>query len=130
MYTEFHFRAHLKEDGSADALVQWLKDEKPWDRTPFNAHEFFQCDRWSNLFCSGGAVYQQSMPYRFTMKGVAGSFYNELFIHSSFKHYGHEIELFLDWIDPFVDAYPGDFLGYSLYEESETPTLYFKKGKR
>ena len=41
------------------------------------------------------------------------------------KNYSGEIEEFFEWITPHIDAYPGDFIGYSRYEEELNPKLYF-----
>lgn len=41
------------------------------------------------------------------------------------KNYAQEIQAFFKWIMPWVDGYPGDFIGYSRYEENKVPTLYF-----
>ena len=57
---------------------------------------------------------------------------NQMVLHidTDFKNYGDEIEHFLDWITPYVDAYNNDFLGYSRYEECNNPTLYFFKDNK
>ena len=53
-----------------------------------------------------------------------------LHIDTDFKNYGDEIEYFLDWIAPYIDAYDNEFLGYSRCEETNNPTLYFFKDKK
>lgn len=122
MYTEFYFRAFLKEEASE--LADWLESEKPWEGVKFDDHEFFSCARWVSIFCSGGAVYQHSHPKIFRRVPYSGEC--ELFIHSSLKNYCSEIDQFLDWIRPFVsDRYGDMFLGYTLYEEDDVPTLHF-----
>jgi hypothetical protein len=45
---------------------------------------------------------------------------------SDLKNYDGEIEAFFEWIMPYVDAQPGEFVGYSRYEECNEPTLYYK----
>lgn len=45
------------------------------------------------------------------------------------KNYEGEIEQFFQWIEPWIDGYDGDFIGYSRYEEDAKPTLYFLNRK-
>lgn len=139
MYTEFHFRAHLKEDGSADDVMSWLANcaVSDWDAVEaFSAHPFFGSDmRWQALLRGSCAVYQFAHPLIVRPKDGPRyrggpewdtNCYNEVLIHSSFKNYGNEIDLFLDWIRPYIDArYGPEFIGYSLYEEDVEPKLYY-----
>jgi hypothetical protein len=41
------------------------------------------------------------------------------------KNYAGEIQKFFEWIIPYVDGCPGDFIGYSRHEENRKPTLFF-----
>jgi hypothetical protein len=41
------------------------------------------------------------------------------------KNYEDEIEYFFNWIMLWVEGWPGDFIGYHRYEESQEPTLVF-----
>ena len=50
----------------------------------------------------------------------------ELQARSNIKNYGSEIEDFFEWIAPYVDD--DSFMGYSMYEEADSPTLWFSKG--
>ncbi|UDL16402.1 hypothetical protein SEA_ZOOMAN_153 [Microbacterium phage Zooman] len=122
MYTEFFFRAELKKDTPQeviDFLDAWFKGEEP---APLD-HDFFRRPRWESLLL-GSSAYFPTLPNS-SFANVWG--YWELGIHASLKNYGAEIDYFLDWIEPYVDGYKGDFLGYSLYEESEQPHLYWKR---
>lgn len=124
MYTEFFFRAELRQGVIAERATQQLHsidngvafiDDDPFFKTP----------RWRMLF-QGGSAYFPTRGFEFEYCPSENRY--RVFIHSSFKCYDNEIALFLDWIDHIVDALPGEFLGYSLYEEDEQPTLYYKKG--
>jgi hypothetical protein len=142
MYTEFYFRANVKDGEVAD----WLHSRINFLGTgglPFDEHPFFDSDRWEQVFWGGGAVYQESRSPIFRRKDQAICQYdNQLVLASSLKNYGSEIESFIDWIAPHLKMPAGDFLGYSLYEDSrpsgmawgnyrddgpdqEKPTLYF-----
>ena len=52
-----------------------------------------------------------------------------LCVRCNVKNYQNEIEKFVDWILPYCDTLPGDFLGFSRYEETEKPTLIYAPGK-
>lgn len=119
MYTEFFFRAELKRETPED-LLKWLEDaldpESPPDAQPFDDSEFFTCPRWKSLLWGAGAVYHVVNRPRF-YREYSGQ--PRIVIHSSLKDYGAETEAFVDWILPWVDAHEGQYLGYSLYEESD-----------
>lgn len=131
MYTEFYFRAHVKDGPVADWLHSRINFLQQGGH-PFDDHPFFSGDRWWAVFNGGGAVYQESQGPKFFPKDERiCHYYNRLIISSSLKNYGDEIEKFVDWITPHLDQDPGEFLGYSLYEDSmgrdgrENPTLFF-----
>lgn len=136
MYTEFYFRANIKDGPVADWLDNHINGDK-WfeDGSEYDDHPYFQTDRWSHVFIGGGAVYQESRTAVFRRKaeGYGEPYHHQLVLASSLKNYGDEIDAFIDWITPHLDMHYGDFLGYSLYEDScddsdtfrEHPGLYF-----
>lgn len=140
MYTEFYFRANINDGPVAD----WLDNQingGGWFEEPFqDSHEFFTLPRWHAVFIGGGAVYQESRKPIYRPKAERGEPYdNQLVLASSLKDYGGEIASFVNWIEPYLEQADGDFLGYSLYEDSrpigwdaegerdrDFPILYFK----
>lgn len=131
MYTEFYFRASVKDGPVADWLDRQINGEQ-WFEEPFDNHTFFDSDRWALVFMAGGAVYQHSRRATFT-RATASYERNWLVLSSSLKSYGDEIGQSIAWIDPHLKMCDGDLLGYSLYEDStddgddwrDHPTLYF-----
>lgn len=120
MYTEFFFRAELKRDSPAE-IIEWfrhtLDPEKPYlSMVPFDDHSFFQCERWRSVFWSSSAYFPTGKSAFYSGEGAYDD--PHFTIHSSLKNYGGEIEEFVEWVSPFIDASDGDFLGYSLYEDS------------
>lgn len=136
MYTEFYFRASLKEGPVADWLEAQIVGGDNFDYG-FDDHQFFQLPRWRSIFIGGGAVYQESRYPILRRKTISYREYKsatiELVLASSLKNYSDEIEHFIDWITPHLDSLYGEFPGYSLYEASvedsdpyrEHPILYF-----
>jgi hypothetical protein len=76
-----------------------------------------------------------NIPHKFDLKGfrVDDAFLEfdeitqrwSLLGKGDIKNYEGEIEKFFEWIIPYVDGYPGDFIGYSRYEEDLKPTLIY-----
>jgi len=116
MHTELVIKADTKTDlpPIVDSVLQHLFNgaNEP-DALP--DHAFFSCYRWSMV---GRCSSYYHVPW-------ADSKYSEgyIFSRSDLKNYDDEIELFIDWIKPYLDQMQGDCIGWSWYEESETPTL-------
>ncbi len=144
MYTEFFFRAHIKKDAP---IVDWLDclangegidpEGDPGDGHPFFApHPQGYIPSWLMTLTGAGAVYQIARPVYFRRSEHSYEDH-ELVIHSSAKSI--DDEGFVDWIAPYLEHEAGDFLGYTLYEDSrgngysefevEQPLLIFRPKK-
>lgn len=132
MYTEFHFRAKIVDGPVSEWLDENINAGKWFDESYDASEKFFQNPRWVSVFLGGGAVYQYSTDPVFR---VAKASYEDswLALHSSMKNYSDQIDEFIEWITPSLKMFDGEFLGYSLYEDSgeceddwrERPILYF-----
>jgi len=133
MYTEFFFRAELRKKGNLETiqiLAELFADpqEIPKDLPD---HWFFAEERWHPLLFGSSAYFPSTPVSKFEVRSWSpADDYYELGIHSSFKHYGNEIEGFLDWINPATTEPAGTFIGYSLYEEKAVPDLYYIREKK
>lgn len=116
MYTEIYVNVDLKEETPQeiiDTLRQLCAKVQP-DSFP---------ERSSLLF-NNGSYYT---PYTY----VRSLTYDRNFSRWSFlgkgdlRNYSGEVEHFFDWLMPWVDGFPGDFVGYHRYEEDQKPTLVF-----
>lgn len=123
MYTALHFGAYLKQSTPreiTDALKLMLSDtpEKSTENLP--DHPLFQADtRWRFMLLSDSAYFNHD-----THSSYNDRWYT-LSITCNLNNYNDEITKFLDWIMPHVEAEPGEWLGYQMYEEDEQPTLIF-----
>lgn len=121
MYTELVLKVQIKEDipNEISNVLNYLFNNEILDNISPPKHPFFETPRW-------------------TMVGRCSSYYhipwscsqyekNYIFSRSDFKDYSNEIELFLDWLNPYIDGTQGECIGWTWYETKRTPTLRFKK---
>lgn len=129
MYTELVFSARLKRNLPKEVadLLQVIEDGSEWANVDnlknLPDHPFFEAERWTMVFFG-------SSSYFVSASSPCGFADNVLTIRTSLKAYDNEIIKFMDFIRPYIYYGAGekDLLGYSIYEESATPTLYYLKG--
>ena len=116
MYTEIYVNVDLKEETPKeiiDTLKQLCANVQP-DSFP---------ERSWLLFNNGSyytpRTYARSLTYDTISR--QWSFLGK----GDLKNYSKEVEHFFDWLMPWVDGRPGDFVGYHRYEEDQKPTLVF-----
>ena len=123
MYTEIYINVDLKKDTPDDvikvleAMCRMLPDQECSEVLVDYP------SRWSCLF-SNMSYYTPSTNCRFLeFDGITQKW--SLLGKGDIKNYSGEIKKFFEWIIPYVDGYPGDFIGYSRYEEDLKPTLIY-----
>lgn len=134
MYTEIFAHLELiegiegygKEWNGIQAIHQG--DFDLYSRAELPDHELFDTDRWSILAHMSSFYFPDSTGSSLTVRGSGTHQWSWTFL-ANLKNYGGEIEKFFDWIDPLVYGFGKEFLGYSRYEEFDTPTLYYKKAR-
>lgn len=129
MYTEMCINVKIKNDEHEiiKVLEKMLDVNSPVDDPNFAwpDHALFSADRASWMLQSS-SFYHIPFPTVELRRDGNGVY---LTGRCDLKNYGSEIERFFNWINPHIDGYEGDFIGYSRYEESQMPTLYFKKAE-
>lgn len=127
MYTEIFFRADLVKDVPTE-VVEALQRMTRWnydrDYAVLPDHELFKCPRW-DMIGGGSSAYFPVTESKIEFDSHYSHQWSVLLL-ANFKNYNGEIGKFFNWIDEYVDAPLGSFLGYSLYEEDTSPTLYHK----
>lgn len=90
-------------------------------------HEFFKCHRWDSIGNSNSFYHHPNRvnSWYFPDYEDGNSIY--LFARNDLKNYDGEVEKFFDWLNTLPIMHKGDFIGYSLYEELDTPTIYNKE---
>ena len=116
MYTEIYVNVDLKKETPQeiiDTLKQLFANEQP---------DGFS-ERSLMLFSNGSyytpCTYVRSLTYDRILH--QWSFLGK----GDLKNYSNEVEHFFDWLMPWVDGFPGDFVGYHRYEQDQKPTLVF-----
>ena len=123
MYTEIYVNVDLKKETPDDiikvlkAMCGMLPDQECSEVLVDYP------DRWVCLF-SNMSYYTPCTSCRFLNFDKISNEWS-LLGKGDIKNYEGEIEKFFEWIMPYVDGYPGDFIGYSRYEEDQKPTLIF-----
>lgn len=128
-YTRFHFSAPIVHEDQM--LLHWLRDVCDPDKEmpdPFNSHDFFDHDRWRQIFWGSGGLGDLARDPSFLMPQQRPSYrdeaelvLNSLILKSSLKNASQRmLRDFIDWISQYVEAESGTFLGYSVYEESRS----------
>jgi hypothetical protein len=118
--TELFFRVHLRADAPA-CLLDWLELVGTLERVePYDdGHPFFARRRWWVTLVGVDPITTPTIvPTFLFQRGNDCDDRPILNIHSTFRNYDSEVTAFVDWITQWVDADPGDFLGYSLYDDS------------
>lgn len=119
MYTELVIKADIKHNlpKEVEKVLQYLfnNDAKP---TKLPHHPFFECQRWD---CIGKSSSHYHIPQ--TLNFYDGTY---LFSRSDLKNYGGEIEDFVNWLSPYINCEKEKCIGWSWYEEDDSPTLLYK----
>lgn len=109
---QLHFMTGNRETGISPADMMDTQAER----------DFFRCPRW-RLVLSGDSYYFDWKTMRqFDYDIISHSWY--LTVVSNLKNYDGEIAKFLFWIAPHIHT--NGYLGFTRYEETETPTLIYK----
>lgn len=119
MYTKFFLDTKFKRkehvSDSDWAALEYLFDGKA-EPIKLPDHPFFNLQRSRYMFNSpaytGDAV---------TVK--LSDFYGHVTAHIELKDYEGEIKQFLDWSRPLMDVEKGTVIGWTWYEEDDSPTL-------
>ena len=125
MYTELHYNTQLKTnvpESVINVLRYMLGETEDEPKTP--VHELFSgASMWRFMLRSDSYYFDADTHSTLRYDDVSKSYY--LCIRCSLKNYYGEILLFCDWIRPYINKTEGEFLGFSRYEESETPELIY-----
>jgi hypothetical protein len=125
MYTELSCAFELKKETPEQVIevLRFMVRTKTEMPRPLPDHSFFGTSRWQMMLGSDSYYFKGQAHSTVLFDDAAVAWF--VTIRCNFKNYEHEIERFIDWITPHIDAMDGAFLGYCRYEETEVPTLIY-----
>ena len=119
-YTELVLKCRIKA-GCPELVHQVLNfmfGDSPFERPEtLPHHKFFKSERWESV---GRGCSYYHIP-------VCLSFYDgkHLFSRSDLKNYHGEIDLFIDWLKPYISNETGQFIGWIFCENSREPIFIY-----
>jgi len=125
MYTLLHLNFNLKMNTPSEVIrvlkVMTSHESEIPDSLP--NHPFFNCSRWRHMLLCGSAYFDEKPESSiFPENGVS-----RVLVTCNFKNYDNEIDLFMDWLNPYIDVPIGAKVGFSRYEEDDENTMILKK---
>jgi hypothetical protein len=128
MYTEFHFNVKLVNDlpKKVESILKYMiGDFSGEDIFPSDLpnHKLFSTPRWQVMLRGDSYYFAADTISVLRYDDIANSYF--LCVRCNFKNYDSEIELFLDWIHPYIEMDSGEFLGFYRYEMDKIPTLIY-----
>lgn len=130
MYTELNIGVKLYEKAIEDGVVdilEYMTGQRDVKTDPLPNHPLFETPRW-DIMLNCGSAYFMGQP---DSKVIRSKYDPDediwLNVRSNLKNYDYEIELFLDWIQPYIEY--EEFIGYMRYEEFDSPMLIYNTDK-
>ena len=135
MYTALSIGVELNVEQShpVTELLRYMIGERPDEPkyTPaqymqINAlHSLFITSRWEYMLQSDSYYFNYDTHFRLRWDDNAKAYF--LSGVCNLKNYNQEIEHFLDWLNQFVADPEEGFLGWTMYEEDDIPTILYRK---
>lgn len=126
MYTELVMATRVKNVPEVVAILKYMVGETA-EQPPLPDHPLFSTPRWRMLFTCSSYYFVPRSTALFSFDEI-GEFWC-LITRADLKNYDSEIELFIDWIRPYLDADENHMIGYSRYEETRKPTIYYGEAR-
>jgi len=123
MYTEIYVNVDLKKDLPKEVLGTLFA---MCGEEQYSHYLLGRPRRWRFLFGNGSYYTPSTCVGNLTYDSISDQY--SLLGKGDIKNYQGEIEEFFEWIMPYIDTCEDEFIGYSRYEETDVPELYFKAG--
>lgn len=122
-YTELVLKCDIKEDKPkiVHEALNFLFNKNQLRPDELPDHPFFKKMTWD---CIGRCSSFYHCPG--TLNFYDGRY---LFSRSDLKNYDDEIQLFLDWLIPYLSASPGKFIGWIFLEGEKEPEFIYMPGE-
>jgi hypothetical protein len=125
MYTELNCAFSLNRNTPPQIveILLYMTGQSPTEPAELPPHPLFGATRWEGMLTGSSAYFDGDPHSAVSLNETSGK--HHVTIRCNFKNYDDEITKFIDWMTPYIDALPGDFIGYSRYEDTEIPTLLY-----
>lgn len=124
-YTQLCFNAELKKETPREVIstVRWLLGEHEEEDGPLDAG--LVAKTYEGMFNTWSFYHAPAGSKSFLRRNRSDEWY--LSVLCDIKNYSSQLEAFVEWIKPWVAPRGQDktFLGYTMYEESDEPTLIY-----
>jgi hypothetical protein len=121
MYTELNIGVRFKQD-TPDNIINIIKHMIDNNINAITTdHPLFSSPRWRIMLTCYSYYFDGRADSNLRYDEIDESYH--LNVRCNLKNYDNEIELFLDFIRPYLET--EGFLGYMRYEENENPTLIY-----
>ena len=118
MYTELVLGVQIDPTESVLGILKYMLGDAD-DYGQHEYHDLFTTVRWNYMLISDSAYFDGQTDSK--LYEDHGEYY--LNVRCNLKDYSNEIDLFLDWLQPYIVTY--GFIGYKRYEEFDDPTLIY-----
>ena len=127
MYTELVMEARLKCTTPSNIINILYYMVGEYDNCPEDLpdHPLFGTERWEFMLDMGSCYFVGDTYAKLLSRPYVCVTVWDLTVRCNLKNYDNEIELFLDWICPYLDSSCHGFIGYFRYEEYDDPTLIY-----
>ena len=123
MYTEVSLSVVFKKETPQQVIeiLNWMCGKGEYN-SEFPDHPIFKLDRTKFMLRRSSYYFPQTIQPMFEFDEGW-----RLTARSNIKNYQNEIELFLNWIKPYIKSGSGsgDLCAVVIYEEQFEPTLYY-----
>ena len=126
MYTELNIGVNLVPDtpeNIINILNYMLSCSNDVIEPETTDHPLFSTERWSYMLVCDSYYFDGRTDSSMVRDDISGEY--ELNVRCNVKNYNDEIELFLDFIQPYLET--NGFLGYTRYEEFDDPILIYNE---
>lgn len=124
MYTELNIGVNLQSDtpeNIINILNYMLSGVSDYITPETTDHPLFSTERWRFMLVCDSYYFDGKTDSSMERDDIDNEY--NLNVRCNVKNYDNEIELFLDFIQPYLVT--DGFLGYKRYEEFDDPTLIY-----
>lgn len=127
MYTELNIGVNLIPETPKNIIeiLEYMLGENENDNIETTNHPLFLTDRWRYMLRCDSYYFDSRTDSSMSKDDITKRY--ELNVRCNLKNYDNEIDLFLNFIQPYLDTF--GFLGYTRYEEYDEPTLIYNTEK-